>query len=348
VLTKLKGSLYRLVRKASEDAVRDGIDARVVPEIGDSKRLLAEYIDVRVADLDRESAVARDRAIEQGTTIDQVATLQRESMAYVAEELRRVSDALAHLDAGRLTAPAIITRLFKGEAGVVDRDVADLINAANSSVGTLARAGLFFNLAPWVTWHPDGPRLEGVNERIAEIPFVLQAVADMPVGSRILDVGSAESTVPASLATIGHDVTALDPRGYPLPHPGLTVETCRFDDLSAADRRPYDAVISLSSIEHFGLASYPGDRVEPSADRDAVLHARELLAEGGRLILTLPFGEPRITELERVYGHDELAALLEGFEIVEQVILHRRDATTWLLGEDTERDGCVMLVARPA
>ncbi len=65
--------------------------------------------------------------------------------------------------------------------------------------------------------------LEMVNERIIEVPFVFNALADLPLPSQILDVGGEESTVGLSLASLGHSVDLVEPGGFPVAHPNLTV-----------------------------------------------------------------------------------------------------------------------------
>ena len=58
---------------------------------------------------------------------------------------------------------------------------------------------------------------------------------------------------------LGHDVTVVDPRGYPLAHPRLRAAACRLDELDGLDGLdlpPFDAAVALSAIEHFGLDGY--------------------------------------------------------------------------------------------
>ena len=57
-----------------------------------------------------------------------------------------------------------------------------------------------------------------VNERIIEVPFVLQR---LPKSGRILDVGCSNSALSLQLACMGYQVTAIDVRHYPFSHPNL-------------------------------------------------------------------------------------------------------------------------------
>jgi hypothetical protein len=204
-----------------------------------------------------------------------------------------------------------------------------------------------------------------VNERIVEQPFVFGAIArafgDGP--ARILDVGGSESTVGLSLATLGHDVTIVDPRAQPLRHPNLTHAACRLDELPGGGE-PFDAAVVLSAVEHFGLEHY--DRAppldEPSARND--LHATgervdlaalqrlcELVRPGGLLVLTVPFAaQPSVDHFQRVYDEEGLAELLQGWSIRTSLRCGRVDRLTWELGVPSrERHGVALVTAiRPS
>ncbi len=86
-----------------------------------------------------------------------------------------------------------------------------------------------------------------VNERIVEQPFVFAALAGLPDGARIVDVGGSESTVGLSLATLGHRVTVVDPRAHPLRHPNLDHAICTLDELPDP-MQPFDAAVALSAV----------------------------------------------------------------------------------------------------
>jgi hypothetical protein len=337
VLGKLKSSAYRLVRQASADATNE----RIASEVGESKRLLAEYIDARVTPM--AQAVERIDAYADRNDAARIAELQRESLSYVAQELRHVHEAL-----DRAAPPgirALITEIADGDAHNLDAEHAALINVSAAHTGPLSTAGLYLNPPVQTEWRPGGVRLSNVNERIAELPFVVRGLAGLPVGARVLDIGCAESTLSLTLATLGFDVTALDPRGYPFSHPGLTVLRQRIDQLRPEDHEPFDAVVSLSAVEHFGLAAYEGDVRADDADRLTLDLAAELLVPDGRFVITAPYGRPHVTALERIYGPDEFASLLTGWEVRERLVLHRADDLTWLPGEDLDAQGCVLAVA---
>lgn len=210
---------------------------------------------------------------------------------------------------------------------------AAVANYTNSHNGWASQAGLWFNPPLSIEHAAGGVSLADVNERIAEVPFVYRALAGITPGARVLDVGATESSVSVSLATLGYNVTAVDPRPYPLSHSRLTIFQGAIGEFSTDD--PFDAVILLSSIEHFGLGAYelPTDE---NADIRALAHIHSMVKPGGRLILTTPYGIAPTTELERTYSAEQLSALLVGWEIEEIGYLSRVSATEWTWVETVE------------
>lgn len=134
---------------------------------------------------------------------------------------------------------------------------------------------------------------------------------DIPEGSRVLELGCAESDWASwlLLTVPGIEVVGVDVRACP-DYPG------RFVQGDAADwqtyvragltltRDSFDWVVSLGAIEHFGLG-YPdyGDPVNPIADVCALEHAGELLKPGGHVYLDVPWtpSDPHWTTHYRCY-----------------------------------------------
>ncbi|HEX4901783.1 MAG TPA: hypothetical protein VFV42_03175, partial [Acidimicrobiales bacterium] len=167
----------------------------------------------------------------------------------------------------------------------IDEPTAGVINYLLCHRGPLADVGLWRNEPVVVEWLPGDARVAAVNERIVEQPFVYGVLADLPTGSRIADVGGAESLVGLSLASSGHQVTVVEPAGYPYEHPNLAVVERTLDEVEVDE--PVDAVVLLSAIEHFGLGAYADNgALDDDADLAAMKRVRELLAPGGRVVLT--------------------------------------------------------------
>ncbi len=244
-----------------------------------------------------------------------------------------------------------------GELAQLDAPRAAYLNWAGGPEGPAAQAGLWFNPPVPVHHVAGGVEVLLVNERIAEQPFVFGALAGLPPGARVLDVGGSESTVGLSLATLGARVTIVDPRPHPLAHPNLTHAACRLDELPDPDRQ-YDAAVVLSAVEHFGLEHYdePAPAAAPPrrdrragdsrADLAALARLREIVAPGGLLVLTVPFGEASVDAFQRVYDEAALAELLAGWEVRSSLRAGRIDRLTWQLGAvSRERHGVALVTA---
>jgi hypothetical protein len=219
------------------------------------------------------------------------------------------------------------------------------LNWAAGPDGYAAQAGLWFNPPVPVEHHAGRVGVLLVNERIVEQPFVFGALAGLAPGSRILDVGGSESTVGLSLAALGHDVTVVDPRAHPLRHPRLRHEAVRLDELPGG--APFDAAVVLSAVEHFGLEHYGTGVADPRLDVAALARLRELVAPGGLLVLTVPFGTPSVDDFQRVYDDAGLAELLGGWSIETSLRVGRTDRLTWEAGVPSrEGHGVALVTAR--
>lgn len=278
------------------------------------------------------------RALAAGTTDFASMFLSR-----VAETQDRVEVAVRSLSDSQ------IQRLVGARLAELEAPVAQFLNYASAHNGPLSDASLWINHPVVLEWFERGVRINAVNERIVEQPFAFRALGRLPVGARILDVGGGESTVAFSLASLGYQVTVVEPQGYPFEHPNITVEHERVENLSAEQK--FDGVLLLSSVEHFGIGSYQN----PLGVRDDLLamkHLRSLVTDDAILVLTTPFGPPEVNDLERIYDDDGIRELLTGWEIEEVRVAMRQTPTTWVHeSEDLVAppgDGrVVMVVARP-
>jgi SAM-dependent methyltransferase len=158
-----------------------------------------------------------------------------------------------------------------------------------------------------------------VNERLVEMPFVLQALPAEGIGKRVLEFGCTRSWLALQLAALGYEVTAIDLRPYPLTHPNL--EFLQSNVLDYHDESGFDVITAVSVIEHIGLGAY--GEASDSGDLQRVADKLvSLLRANGRLIVTLPMGMPyqddflrsfTPAEIHRVFGHDNLQPMLERY-----------------------------------
>lgn len=80
--------------------------------------------------------------------------------------------------------------------------------------------------------------------------------------------------------------------------------------------RTFDAILSISSIEHDGLARY-GDPINPIGDLETMEKAKKMLNKDGLLFLSVPVGQDCLVwNLHRVYGKLRLKALLKGWRVL--------------------------------
>lgn len=146
----------------------------------------------------------------------------------------------------------------------------------------------------------------------------------------VLDVGSYRAFV---IGLAAHcEVTSLDVRHRDAGPGPETVLTSDAREIAAPDAS-FDAVVTLSSVEHFGLGRY-GDALDLGADRAAVREMVRVLRPGGVLLLTTTAtgGAPTIAfNAHRIYAPRQVRDLLSGMERVdERFYSHRRS------GECTE------------
>jgi len=150
-----------------------------------------------------------------------------------------------------------------------------------------------------------------INERIVEIPLVLQAVTK-PCAD-ILDIGCDESLLTLHLASLGHKVTALDLNKYEFPHPNIKFvkgDVCKAE----LPEKNYDYIIFLSALEYVGLGAY-GEAGFMEGDKKALQNIRRFLKLDGKIIITVPFGKKAVTPTQRVYDQASLKELFNGFTV---------------------------------
>jgi hypothetical protein len=143
-------------------------------------------------------------------------------------------------------------------------------------------------------------------------------------------------------------VTALDLRPLPYSHPNLQSVPGRFEDWDPGPER-FDAAFLISTIEHFGLGAYGEPADKEGADRAALELVAGLLNDDGFLVLTTPFGPARVDALERTYDEQALAALLEGWTVLDRRTAHRIDERTWTAADrdGSDKQGVAMVIAAP-
>ncbi len=295
----------------------------------------------------------RDYSSLQRSSIETQGAALDARLAQVEQGVAETSQRLGHVEhnMSALTEEAW-SRMDGAKLNQVDGNMSRFLNYAASHRGPLAEADLWINHPLSLEWDAGSVRVANINERILEHPFVLGAAAALTPGSRILDIGGAESTIGLSLASLGYRVTVIEPQGYPFAHPNLEVAEVPLEDFKSEHK--FDAVILLSTIEHFGIGHYANNpERDERADLDAMAIVAALLVEGGKLILTTPFGPAEVNDVERIYDQERLRNLIQGFDIEQTVIGVKADDGNWIaesneLGDPAGPNRVAMVLARLA
>ncbi|MGC3970392.1 MAG: DUF268 domain-containing protein [Pirellulales bacterium] len=162
-------------------------------------------------------------------------------------------------------------------------------------------------------WRPDfvARRVEryyGATDR-----YLYAALDDFPIDGRdVVIVGSEMPWYECICATRSARVTTIEYRRVDCRIQGLTMMTP--NEFVRAPRR-FDAVVSISSVEHDGLGRY-GDPLRPDGDLTAMRAFRDLLKPDGVLILAVPVGPDLLVwNAHRIYGPRRLPLLLQEWSI---------------------------------
>jgi 2-polyprenyl-3-methyl-5-hydroxy-6-metoxy-1,4-benzoquinol methylase len=310
------------------------------------KRVVAPVfspVDGRVADINRRVENARS---SNEASLDAYARSASESSSYIGVELRRLHDLVAGFGE-RSFSEHYQERLARARGlalGELDESLAQVINYATGDSGFYAQAGLWFTPVVEVALSAGAAAPLQVNESIVEMPFAMAALGRLTDGARILEIGGAHSTFALSAASLGYEVTAIDPRPLGYAHPNLQSHLSSFQEWDP----PSDPFAAA-----FLICGAPGRRLhrrpEREADVDLVGHLRRLLTPDGLMVLTVPYGTPEATGPE--WGHDEssLNQLLVGWEVLERRVVVQRDRLVWEANEQGEAGAraVAMLIASP-
>jgi SAM-dependent methyltransferase len=131
----------------------------------------------------------------------------------------------------------------------------------------------------------------GTDERVIELPWVLARLR----GDRALEVGYAFAEAPylAALLRAGFaELTGVDLAEADVP--GMTTVQADVRELPF-DRGVFDLALCVSTLEHVGAdnSGYGLEAEEDGPSRLAALRElRRVLAPSGRLLITVPCGEP--------------------------------------------------------
>lgn len=159
--------------------------------------------------------------------------------------------------------------------------------------------------------------IKAVNtERLTEYGFALR---HLPAEcGELLDIGSSDSMFPGIVADKGFAVTCLDPIAKVAGDSRVKFIEGDIRKTGLSDRQ-FDVVTCISTLEHIGLPGRYGIiEADPCGERSAMNEMRRLLKPGGRLILTVPFGQYAMLPLNRVYTHEGIMKLKGTLHVVAE------------------------------
>lgn len=140
----------------------------------------------------------------------------------------------------------------------------------------------------------------------------------------VLVIGCLEEPIANVLADLGHSVTGVDLRPYNRGDEYRGPDEPRYrhvvgNFLDVAFTEKFDLIISVSVIEHAGLGYYK-DEVDPIADTKIMRKAYSLLADGGKMVITVPIGGAEYqTKHWRLYSLDTFdKRMLDGFRVTKR------------------------------
>ena len=139
----------------------------------------------------------------------------------------------------------------------------------------------------------------------------------------ILDIGSYRHFILGLLAH--YRVTTIDVRERERTLTNETVLTCDGKRLDIPTDS-FDAVVSLCSLEHFGLGRY-GDEFDLDADKKAFNEMTRVLRPGGILIFTTTITRSNpciVFNTQRIYNHEMIKSLCDGLNLEEEKVFSNR------------------------
>jgi SAM-dependent methyltransferase len=169
------------------------------------------------------------------------------------------------------------------------------------------------------------------DERLIDYPFAHTNLGVSP-GARVLDIGCSGSIFPIELASLGYQVWGLDMGEYHITHPNFNFIRGDIAHLPFPDDF-FDVVTAISTIEHIGLERY-GESADEQKDGEAIKELSRTLKPGGRLLITVPFGNGSVAHwkgvsLHRAYNWKSLSGILSGLEIIS-ARFYIREGNQWV------------------
>ena len=159
---------------------------------------------------------------------------------------------------------------------------------------------------------------------MVEIPFVLRALAGLPIPSHLLFLGHGDKLLPRQLATLGHEVAVAGQHCAAGDHPQLQAVDADFARTSDNECR-FDAIIWTTAPDQHGEHEAP------------VLPFLRCLGPSGHLILAI-HRQPRLASPTNLATPALSMAFLQGFQESGCALAARDDRRIWRTRWDVDVD----------
>ena len=157
--------------------------------------------------------------------------------------------------------------------------------------------------------------------RTLEYGFAISKLAKLTPG-KLLDIGCTAriNPIPSTFCNLGWEVTGLDIRDYNYAHKNFIFKRESLFEQPTQANLAYDAITCISTLEHLGLRRYGNELLNRLGDLEALAIISKILKPEGKLILTVPYtkGSIKITNLERIYGSEEIEKFKDYLHLEEQ------------------------------
>jgi len=177
---------------------------------------------------------------------------------------------------------------------------------------------------------PDGYG-PGFDERVVEYPWLLSRLA----GGRVLDAGATlnHAHVLERVLARGEELHLVTLAPEQVELPGATYDYADLRELPY-ENGSFDAVVSLSTLEHVGMDTSRYGADAPRGDPAAELERAEselvrVLAPGGTLLVTVPYGAREDHGWFRQLDRDEVEGLFSFANPSRDVDVYRYTAAGW-------------------
>ena len=189
---------------------------------------------------------------------------------------------------------------------------------------------------------PDDGFGHGMDERVVELPLAFE-VAQFQTPGCVLDAG----------ASLNHDFlrALIDPPIAELTHftqsgdreearfAGSQV-SYMFGDLRSMPFRDeqFDRIICISTLEHVGMNNTrygAGGEHAPESSATAVRELMRVLAPGGTLLITVPYGVAADRGWYRTFGPADVSQVIDAAKSTDVAVRYYRFGGAWYLGDAT-------------